>query len=93
MQLQDWLAREGLTYGQFGGAISRSAEAVRRYANGTRIPDREAMTGIVRETGGKVMPNDFYGVVHGGAALAPADVTPPSGKGDDFTAAQQSEAA
>lgn len=87
MQLQDWLAREGLTYGQFGGAISRTAEAVRRYANGTRIPDREAMAGIVRETGGHVMPNDFYSVNHGEpASTEPAAPSP--GKNADLAASQ-----
>jgi hypothetical protein len=73
MLLQDWLARNNLTYGQFGAAISRTAEAVRRYANGERIPDREAMIAIARETGDQVTPNDFYGLVH-----APADTATPA---------------
>ncbi|MFX4088028.1 hypothetical protein ACKU27_23335 [Sphingobium yanoikuyae] len=93
MQLQDWLAREGLTYGQFGGAISRTAEAVRRYANGSRIPDRETMSFIVRETAGQVMPNDFYGLdCHDDTVSAEVACQSP-GKTADFAAAQQSEAA
>lgn len=92
MLLQDWLAREGLTFGQFGGAISRSAEAVRRYANGERIPDRETMAAIVRETGSHVMPNDFYGLTAHGDDVSPVVTEPSPGKFSDF-AAPESEAA
>lgn len=92
MLLQDWLAREGLTFGQFGGAISRSAEAVRRYANGERIPDRETMTAIVRETGGYVTPNDFYGFTAHEEDVSPDLPEASPGKFSDFAAAQ-SEAA
>lgn len=92
MLLQDWLAREGLTFGQFGGAIARSAEAVRRYANGERIPDRETMTAIVRETGGHVTPNDFYGLTAHGDDVSPVGAEPSPGKMRNF-AAPESEAA
>lgn len=93
MLLQDWLTRETLTYGQFGGAIQRSAEAVRRYANGERIPDREAMTAIVRETSGYVTPNDFYGLAKHSDSDTATPAPASSGKGDDLTASQQEEAA
>jgi len=92
MLLQDWLAREGLTFGQFGGAIARSAEAVRRYANGERIPDRETMTAIVRETCGHVTPNDFYGLTAHGDDVSPVDAELSPGKMRNF-AAPESEAA
>lgn len=62
MLLQDWLSQEDFSYAQFAGCVSRTAEAVRRYANGERIPDRETMVAIVHATDGHVTPNDFYGV-------------------------------
>lgn len=93
MLLQDWLSENGLSNGQFGGRISRTAEAVRRYASGERIPDRDAMTAIVRETGGAVVPNDFYGLAgHDDGDTAADDGVSP-GKSQHLTAAQQSEAA
>lgn len=93
MLLQEWLSENGLSNGQFGGRISRTAEAVRRYASGERIPDREAMTAIVRETGGAVLPNDFYGLAgHEDDDIAADDGVSP-GKSTNLTAAQQSEAA
>ena len=92
MQLQDWLTMKGLSNPQFGRAISRTAEAVRRYASGERIPDRDTMTAIVRETDGVVMPNDFYGLEHDEAGSAETDLSSP-GKSAALTAAQQSEAA
>jgi hypothetical protein len=92
MQLQDWLTMKGLSNPQFGKAISRTAEAVRRYASGERIPDRDTMTAIVRETDGAVMPNDFYGVDHDEAGSAEVELSSP-GKNNDLAAAQQSEAA
>ena len=62
MRLDDWLEREGLKPAQFATRIGRTAEAVRRYAAGERIPDRETMPLIVAETGGEVTPNDFFGM-------------------------------
>lgn len=60
--LKDWLTDAGLTNAQFGVRIDRSAEAVRRYAAGERIPDRDTMPKIVAETAGNVTPNDFFGL-------------------------------
>lgn len=93
MLLQDWLSENGLSNGQFGARISRTAEAVRRYASGERIPDRETMTAIVGETGGAVLPNDFYGLAAHELADTADDDDASSGKSEDLTAAQQSEAA
>lgn len=62
MTLKDWLIEKGLSHGQFAEMIGRTSEAVRRYAAGDRIPDRETMPKIVAETGGHVTPNDFFGV-------------------------------
>lgn len=62
MTLKDWLATKDISNADFGAKICRTAEAVRRYANGERIPDRETMPLIVEATGGEVTANDFFGV-------------------------------
>lgn len=62
MQLKDWLEKHGVNNADFGRKIDRSAEAVRRYANGERIPDRETMPLIVDATAGAVTANDFFGI-------------------------------
>ena len=60
MKLGKWLEAKGLKPADFAPRIERTAEAVRRYAAGERIPDRETMPLIVRETAGEVTPNDFF---------------------------------
>lgn len=62
MTLKDWLTANDKNNAQFGEMIGRSAEAVRRYASGDRIPDRETMPLIVAATGGCVTANDFFGI-------------------------------
>ena len=63
MKLKDWLAREGApTRPQFAAQIGRTAEAVRRYEEGERIPDRETMPLIAAATSGSVTANDFFGI-------------------------------
>jgi len=74
MRLGEWLDREDLKPQQFAARIGRSAEAVRRYVTGDRIPDKETMPLIVVETGGSVMPNDFFAL----GALAALSTHPDS---------------
>ena len=62
MKLRAWLDEREISNGDFGGRINRTAEAVRRYAAGERLPDRATMPLIVRETGGEVQPNDFFDI-------------------------------
>lgn len=62
MNLKDWLSAEGVSYTEFAAKIGRTAEAVRRYANGNRIPDKDTMPLIARETGNSVTANDFFGI-------------------------------
>ncbi len=62
MKLKDWLETKGVNNPEFAKRIDRTAEAVRRYAEGLRIPDRDTMPLIVRETGGDVQPNDFFDI-------------------------------
>lgn len=74
MKLRDWLDGECLSFREFGERIDRSAEAVRRYALDLRIPDRETMPRIVRETNGCVTANDFFDI---DPALSDDDDTDP----------------
>jgi hypothetical protein len=62
MTLKEWLDWKGLSHAQFGARIKRTAEAVRRYAAGDRIPDRETMPRIVKETEGHVTANSFFDI-------------------------------
>lgn len=62
MKLQDWMAEEGITIQQFALRIGRTAETVRRYVAGDRIPDKGTMPIIVEQTGGTVTPNDFFDI-------------------------------
>lgn len=68
MKLREWLDENGVTNPAFGERIGRSAEAVRRYAIGDRIPDKETMPLIVVATGGGVTPNDFFDLTQAAAA-------------------------
>lgn len=60
--LKEWLTAEDIPVPRFASMIKRTPEAVRRYINGDRIPDRDTMPVIVRETRGAVTPNDFFGI-------------------------------
>lgn len=60
MTLRDWLEQEGVSVPQFASRIGRTAEAVRRYVSGERIPDKDTMPLIAQATRRKVTPNDFF---------------------------------
>jgi transcriptional regulator with XRE-family HTH domain len=62
MTLAEWLKGKKLSNAEFAAKIERTAEAVRRYANGERIPDKETMPLIAQATGGDVTANDFFGI-------------------------------
>lgn len=62
MKLLAWLKREDVSFAEMGRRIGNSGEAVRRYAMDLRIPDRETMPKIVRETDGAVTANDFFDI-------------------------------
>lgn len=62
MTLADWLDQANTTIPKFAERIGRTPEAVRRYVNGDRIPDRDTMPLIARETEGAVTANDFFGI-------------------------------
>lgn len=91
MKLDEWMERTGKRASEIAAALGCSVETVRRYANGLRIPDRNAMPAIVSFTGGEVTANDFYDLEleHGG------DDTPDSGRhsAGKFENVSRSEAA
>lgn len=62
MTLQEYLAEARIDRHQFADRISVSAETVRRYLNGDRIPDKKIMGRIALATSGKVTANDFFGL-------------------------------
>ncbi|MDG3439377.1 helix-turn-helix domain-containing protein [Nitrospirillum amazonense] len=60
MTLADYLQAHGLTAAEFARRIGRSRSTVARWCTGQRHPDAAAMRAIMEETGGAVMPNDFF---------------------------------
>ena len=60
MKLSMYLVENGLTGAQFGERVEASAEAVRLWVNGQRLPSRGSMNRIMEATGGAVQPNDFF---------------------------------
>jgi transcriptional regulator with XRE-family HTH domain len=88
MKLGEWLEREGVSIDDFGSRIDRSKEAVRRYVNGERIPDRETMPKIARETGGAVTANDFFDISASCCQEdAPSAEGAPTGQSDEMSGA------
>lgn len=60
MQLKDYLEEVGVTYEAFANRIGASnAGVVAKYVAGKRVPRPKFMAAIMRETAGKVQPNDF----------------------------------
>ena len=67
--LQDYLTHADIDRAQFARDIGVSAETVRRYIIGERIPDKERMSRIALATDGQVTANDFFDLpVQGKAA-------------------------
>ena len=64
MTFKEYLEENNITLNQAAEDLKMPYEYVRRYANEGTIPSKENMQKIVAYTGGKVQPNDFYGVEH-----------------------------
>jgi hypothetical protein len=60
MKLLDFLNKRQVSYREFAAQVDSTAEAVRLWVTGQRIPKREFMDKIKAVTKGKVTPNDFY---------------------------------
>lgn len=61
MKLREWLAESKIPYADFATKIGvANASVVAKYVAG-RVPrDHGVMAAIVRETEGRVQPNDFF---------------------------------
>lgn len=62
MTLPEYIAAHNLKPKDLAAQLRVTSETVRRYLNGSRKPDDEMMVRIFEVTGGKVQPNDFFGV-------------------------------
>ena len=64
MRLRTYLRESGLSLSQFAAAlrVPRPVATISRWSNGIMIPSPEAMADICEATGGKVRPDDFYGL-------------------------------
>lgn len=62
MKLSDYLERTSTSRHEFAKTIGVSAETVRRYIAGTRIPEKEKMERIAEATAFAVTANDFFGI-------------------------------
>lgn len=60
MNLADYLSERKLTHKEFAGRIGVSAEAVRLYIEGRRMPRPGVMAKIAEVTEGRVTANDLY---------------------------------
>lgn len=60
MKLRTYLTSHAISEAEFAAAIGVAKATVNRYVNGTRVPDRGAMSKIFDKTAGQVTPNDFY---------------------------------
>ena len=60
MTLHDYMAQHGLTDEKFGLKVGRHRATVSRWRRGKMLPDWEALQSIMKATGGKVSPVDFF---------------------------------
>jgi transcriptional regulator with XRE-family HTH domain len=60
MKLDAYLKRERLSTAEFAERIGVTAEAVRLYLTGQRIPRPKTVARIAQETGGAVRFRDFF---------------------------------
>ena len=69
MNLGQWMHRQGLTDGEVGVLIGRSASTINRLRRGVTRPDWPTMIRLREATDGRVKPNDFIQPAeHRGAA-------------------------
>jgi transcriptional regulator with XRE-family HTH domain len=68
MTLDAWITETGTPDNEFARRLGVSRVTLFRLKTGRRIPDRETMEAIHRETGGRVTPNDFFNISAAGEA-------------------------
>lgn len=59
MQLGRYLQNEGLSMRQFADEIGVSVQAISRYVNEGRMPEKKILVKILKITNGRVRPDDF----------------------------------
>lgn len=63
MKLAQYLKAESITLEKFAAEVGAGNTAtVQKWATGKRVPRPQFMTAILRATGGKVQPNDFFDI-------------------------------
>lgn len=62
MTLTQYMQSEGITAMALAQKLGVSVSTVTRAARGEVIPKPDQMRAIFKATGGKVQPNDFYGI-------------------------------
>ena len=61
MRLSEFLSQGGISLNEFARRVgAKNARTIQRYTKHGRIPSGSMMARIVRETDGKVQPNDFF---------------------------------
>ena len=60
MKLETYLSENKITVSQFAQTIGRSAATVSRITRNLNQPNSKTMLRIKKETGGAVLPNDFF---------------------------------
>ena len=60
MTLDEWLKSTSTKEAPFGERVGVSQQTINRYRKGTAFPGPGVMPEIVKATGGKVQPEDFY---------------------------------
>jgi transcriptional regulator with XRE-family HTH domain len=63
MKLDQYLSETSETHTEFAKRVGVSAETVRRYLAGERIPNKKMMSRIALMTGCRVTANDFFGIL------------------------------
>lgn len=70
MTLKEWMEAESIGVPHVATELECSAETVRRYVHGHRIPGQATMLKIVALTAGRVTANDFYGIAQSSQVAA-----------------------
>ena len=60
MKLREFMTKYNASLNDIALMIGTSSEAVRRYANGERMPQPHIMQAIIDATNGKVTANDWF---------------------------------
>ena len=60
MNLASFLKSKAISDSDFADRVGVSRQAIHRYKNGERIPEKPVLSKIYKVTGGAVTPNDFF---------------------------------